>query len=50
MINKCKCMNCKSRYIGCHSECESYLSFRKERDEILELRRKIKRARYFRGI
>lgn len=35
-----KCRGCKSRYIGCHSECVDYIAFRNERDKILELKLK----------
>lgn len=34
MKNKCQCKNCQNRYPGCHSKCESYLAFKKERDEM----------------
>lgn len=48
MKHKNKCRNCTSRYLGCHDECETYLAFRKERDEMLQLRRKIQNITYFR--
>ena len=30
-----KCKDCTKRTLGCHSTCEDYLAFRKERDEAL---------------
>ena len=35
-----KCKTCNERYVGCHSECESYKKFRKELDEMNETVRK----------
>lgn len=32
----CSCLNCKDRHIGCHSECEKYIAFKKEHDTIKE--------------
>lgn len=26
------CLNCKKRYVGCHSECEEYIEFKKQLD------------------
>ena len=40
MKNKIKCKNCKSRYIGCHSECADYTAYREERDSILNIKYK----------
>ena len=40
MIHKLTCKNCKSRYLGCHSECADYRAYRKERNEILDLKNK----------
>ena len=34
------CGFCKNRSIGCHSRCERYINYRKERDCDLEFRRK----------
>ena len=34
MKNKLMCKDCKSRYVGCHAECEEYKAFRKEKDEL----------------
>lgn len=33
--NSCKapCLNCKNRKVGCHTSCESYLSFHKKNEE-----------------
>lgn len=36
------CLDCTSRHIGCHSDCEKYLLFRSNRDEILDTIRKNK--------
>lgn len=35
MCKKSACKDCEKRYIGCHATCEDYLSFKKEREEIL---------------
>ena len=32
------CMNCEKRCLGCHSTCEDYQAFRKERDRINDLK------------
>lgn len=37
MKNKNTCKDCKSRYIGCHSECVDYLKYSKERNKLLNL-------------
>ena len=29
-----KCKGCQDRYVGCHSVCEYYLEYAKERDEM----------------
>lgn len=29
------CKDCPDRVVGCHSKCEKYISFRKQRDEML---------------
>jgi hypothetical protein len=29
---KSPCQGCPSRYVGCHSRCELYAAFRRERD------------------
>ena len=34
------CGFCKNRSIGCHSRCERYINYRKERDFDLESRKK----------
>lgn len=34
------CKNCPDRKIGCHSKCNKYSQFRKERDEELDRKRK----------
>lgn len=33
MIINGPCQGCADRYVGCHSKCELYISFRKELDE-----------------
>lgn len=38
MVNKCKCHSCGERRVGCHGECESYIAFRNERDNLLDIR------------
>ena len=35
-MNKAPCKDCPDRKVGCHSTCEKYLEFRKERDELNE--------------
>ena len=40
MKHKITCQHCKSRYLNCHSECSNYIAYRKERDEILEIKAK----------
>lgn len=37
-----ECKGCTKRYVGCHSECEDYLKFRRELDEKNEARIKAK--------
>lgn len=32
------CKDCDHRYYLCHSECQPYLAFRKERDEVIARR------------
>nr|DAE20959.1 MAG TPA: hypothetical protein [Siphoviridae sp. ctgBD49] len=34
------CRLCENRSINCHSRCERYINYRKERDCDLELRKK----------
>lgn len=33
------CKDCEKRTLGCHSTCEEYIQFRKERDEMLNKKR-----------
>ena len=40
MKHKITCQYCTSRYLNCHSECEDYKAYRKERDEMLEIKAK----------
>lgn len=42
MLNS-PCKNCPDRYVGCHAECEKYKDFRKNYDEIITKRQKIKK-------
>lgn len=35
-MNKAPCKDCPNRQVGCHSTCEKYLTFRKERNELNE--------------
>ena len=35
---KTPCMNCEKRCLGCHSVCEDYQAYRKERDRINDLK------------
>ena len=34
------CMNCKNKYIGCHSNCEDYAEFKDNVEELKAKRRK----------
>ena len=38
MIPKAPCLNCPDRAPACHSSCEKYISFRKEKDRINDIR------------
>ncbi len=33
------CFNCEERHLGCHIDCEKYISYRRDRDNELERRR-----------
>lgn len=33
------CKDCPDRHVGCHSDCERYLEFRKKLDELREKKR-----------
>lgn len=37
------CKDCERRYIGCHAECETYLTERAEYDKTAEIVKKKKR-------
>lgn len=41
-MTKAPCKDCPNRQVGCHSTCEKYIVFRKERDELNELKNKAK--------
>jgi hypothetical protein len=45
-MNKAPCKDCPDRKVGCHSTCEKYILFRKERDELNEKIYKQKEAGY----
>ena len=36
------CKDCDERYVGCHSRCPEYLSWRADRDENLKKIREVK--------
>lgn len=36
------CYNCEDRYVGCHSKCKNYISFRQAKDEENEVVKKRK--------
>lgn len=40
--NRHNCKGCESRYVGCHSECPSYLAYAEKREEELKLAHKIR--------
>lgn len=41
------CLNCSDRKVGCHSKCDKYLKFVKEKDEV---NRKIRYKNYMEWI
>ena len=43
---KCPCKDCNKRVLGCHSNCDEYISFAKHRKEELDLIRSENRIRY----
>lgn len=45
MKHKITCKGCKSRYLGCHEECADYIAYRKEKDELNELRYETQKER-----
>lgn len=45
-MNKAPCKDCPDRQVGCHSTCEKYLAFRKERNELNEKTYKQKEVEY----
>lgn len=38
---KSPCINCENRFLGCHSSCSGYQSFRQKLDVVNAARRKI---------
>lgn len=45
MKHKITCKDCKERYLGCHEECADYIAFRKEKDELNQLRNEAQKER-----
>ena len=39
-MSNAPCKDCPDRVVGCHSTCEKYIEYRKERDKFLEERMK----------
>lgn len=33
------CYECEKRYVGCHSNCDKYLAFKRSRDQINEAKK-----------
>jgi hypothetical protein len=46
MISCICCKNCEKRYIGCHSTCDEYITYRAAKDEENEKIRKLKYAEF----
>lgn len=42
MIKESPCQFCKSRYLGCHSECVDYKVYTEEKDNVKEIMRRAK--------
>ncbi len=40
--NSCGCYNCQERHIGCHSNCEKYLNYKRRKDVIKKRRQEFK--------
>lgn len=45
-MNKAPCKDCPNREVGCHSTCDKYIVFRKERDELNKIINKKKEEEY----
>ena len=47
-----ECMDCAKRHVGCHSTCEAYIAFAKEREEFRQMLRKerLKQDMLYRGV
>lgn len=43
---KCPCINCESREIGCHGKCERYISWQAARRQEQERLHKIREEQY----
>lgn len=41
MAIKVPCKNCSDRHTMCHSTCEKYLKFKKQNDEIREIKKRV---------
>lgn len=41
MAIKVPCKNCSDRHMSCHSTCEKYLKFKKQNDEIREIKKRV---------
>ena len=39
MAIKVPCKNCSDRHMTCHSTCEKYLKFKKQNDEMREIKK-----------
>lgn len=37
-MNNAPCYGCETRVIGCHSNCQSYIDYSKEREELRQIR------------
>lgn len=54
------CKDCKDRVLGCHSTCEKYNAFKKEKEKLAELKKiqyendynivKFRKRRYNKGV
>lgn len=40
------CLNCEKRKLGCHSSCDDYISFKKERQRMIEYKQSYKQSHY----
>ena len=49
-MKQAECKDCDKRHPGCHSRCESYQAFRKERNEMLDKMHKYKDSIYVKNV